>query len=161
MTAASNRSPGEPRLAFRVQEVADVLGVSRELVKLVIRTANRPRSSSAVVGSSAARPSSVSWPAEMTNEHWQNDQGQSDAAEDAARMLRAKRALRCAVSPGRVVEGRERPVALQPRADGVVEDRIQVRAVGADPGADVGMPLTQKAAVGPLDSLRIDVDTAD
>jgi excisionase family DNA binding protein len=42
MTAASGRSPGEPRLAFGVQEVADALGVSRELVKHMIRTGQLP-----------------------------------------------------------------------------------------------------------------------
>jgi excisionase family DNA binding protein len=42
MTAASHRSPGEPRLAFGVQEVADALGVSRELVKHMIRTGQLP-----------------------------------------------------------------------------------------------------------------------
>ena len=42
MTATSDRSPGEPRLAFGVQEVADALGVSRELVKHMIRTGELP-----------------------------------------------------------------------------------------------------------------------
>jgi excisionase family DNA binding protein len=42
VTAASSRSPGEPRLAFGVQEVADALGVSRELVKQMIRTGQLP-----------------------------------------------------------------------------------------------------------------------
>ena len=35
-------SSGEPRLAFGVQEVADALGVSRELVKHMIRTGELP-----------------------------------------------------------------------------------------------------------------------
>jgi excisionase family DNA binding protein len=39
---ATDRSPGEPRLAFGVQEVADALGVSRELVKHMIRTGQLP-----------------------------------------------------------------------------------------------------------------------
>ena len=42
LTATSDRSPGEPRLAFGVQEVADALGVSRELVKHMIRTGELP-----------------------------------------------------------------------------------------------------------------------
>lgn len=42
MTATSDRSSGEPRLAFGVQEVADALGVSRELVKHMIRTGELP-----------------------------------------------------------------------------------------------------------------------
>jgi excisionase family DNA binding protein len=42
VTTASDRSPGEPRLAFGVQEVADALGVSRELVKHMIRTGQLP-----------------------------------------------------------------------------------------------------------------------
>ena len=42
MTATSDRSSGEPRLAFGVQEVADALGVSRELVKDMIRTGELP-----------------------------------------------------------------------------------------------------------------------
>ena len=39
LTAAS---AGEPRLAFGIQEVADALGVSRELVKHMIRTGELP-----------------------------------------------------------------------------------------------------------------------
>jgi excisionase family DNA binding protein len=39
---AADTSPGEPRLAFGVQEVADALGVSRELVKHMIRTGQLP-----------------------------------------------------------------------------------------------------------------------
>ncbi len=39
---ANDRIPGEPRLAFGVQEVADALGVSRELVKQMIRTGQLP-----------------------------------------------------------------------------------------------------------------------
>ena len=35
-------SSGEPRLAFGIQEVADALGVSRELVKHMIRTGELP-----------------------------------------------------------------------------------------------------------------------
>jgi len=42
VTATSDRSSGEPRLAFGVQEVADALGVSRELVKDMIRTGELP-----------------------------------------------------------------------------------------------------------------------
>jgi excisionase family DNA binding protein len=42
VTAASERSSAEPRLAFGVQEVADALGVSRELVKHLIRTGQLP-----------------------------------------------------------------------------------------------------------------------
>jgi excisionase family DNA binding protein len=42
VTATSDRSSGEPRLAFGVQEVADALGVSRELVKHMIRTGELP-----------------------------------------------------------------------------------------------------------------------
>jgi len=42
LPAASERSPSEPRLAFGVQEVADALGVSRELVKHMIRTGQLP-----------------------------------------------------------------------------------------------------------------------
>jgi len=42
VTATSDRSAGEPRLAFGVQEVADALGVSRELVKHMIRTGELP-----------------------------------------------------------------------------------------------------------------------
>jgi excisionase family DNA binding protein len=42
LPAASDGSPGEPRLAFGVQEVADALGVSRELVKHMIRTGQLP-----------------------------------------------------------------------------------------------------------------------
>jgi len=42
VTAASERSSAEPRLAFGVQEVADALGVSRELVKHMIRTGQLP-----------------------------------------------------------------------------------------------------------------------
>ena len=42
MTATSDRNPTEPRLAFGVQEVADALGVSRELVKHMIRTGELP-----------------------------------------------------------------------------------------------------------------------
>ena len=40
--AASDRGHGEPRLAFGVQEVADALGISRELVKHMIRTGQLP-----------------------------------------------------------------------------------------------------------------------
>ncbi len=42
VTASSPRSTSEPRLAFGVQEVADALGVSRELVKHLIRTGQLP-----------------------------------------------------------------------------------------------------------------------
>jgi excisionase family DNA binding protein len=42
VTATSDRSSGEPRLAFGVQEAADALGVSRELVKHMIRTGELP-----------------------------------------------------------------------------------------------------------------------
>ncbi len=41
MIASSERSSDEPRLALGVQEVADALGVSRELVKM-IRTGRLP-----------------------------------------------------------------------------------------------------------------------
>ena len=42
--AAAGKTPAEaePRLAFGVQEVADALGVSRELVKHMIRTGQLP-----------------------------------------------------------------------------------------------------------------------
>jgi excisionase family DNA binding protein len=40
--AGSGPSSDEPRLAFGVQEVADALGVSRELVKQMIRTGKLP-----------------------------------------------------------------------------------------------------------------------
>jgi hypothetical protein len=68
MTAASDWSPGEPRLTFGVQEVADALGVSRELVKHMIRTGQLPSVSTAAVGSSAVRPSNASWPAETPHD---------------------------------------------------------------------------------------------
>jgi excisionase family DNA binding protein len=42
VTTTSDRGSGEPRLAFGVQEVADALGVSRELVKHMIRTGQLP-----------------------------------------------------------------------------------------------------------------------
>jgi excisionase family DNA binding protein len=40
--AGSGPSSDEPRLALGVQEVADALGVSRELVKQMIRTGKLP-----------------------------------------------------------------------------------------------------------------------
>jgi excisionase family DNA binding protein len=40
--AGSGRSSDEPRLALGVKEVADALGVSRELVKQMIRTGKLP-----------------------------------------------------------------------------------------------------------------------
>jgi excisionase family DNA binding protein len=42
VTAGNGQSSDEPRLAFGVQEVADALGVSRELVKQMIRTGKLP-----------------------------------------------------------------------------------------------------------------------
>jgi excisionase family DNA binding protein len=42
VTTTSDHRSGEPRLAFGVQEVADALGVSRELVKHMIRTGQLP-----------------------------------------------------------------------------------------------------------------------
>ena len=42
MTASNGPSSDVPRLAFGVQEVADALGVSRELVKQMIRTGKLP-----------------------------------------------------------------------------------------------------------------------
>jgi excisionase family DNA binding protein len=40
--AGSGQSSDEPRLALGVQEVADALGISRELVKQMIRTGKLP-----------------------------------------------------------------------------------------------------------------------
>jgi excisionase family DNA binding protein len=40
--AATDPGPREPRLAFGVHELADALGVSRHLVKHMIRTGQRP-----------------------------------------------------------------------------------------------------------------------
>ena len=42
MIAGSGRSSDEPRLPLGVKEVADALGVSRELVKQMIRTGKLP-----------------------------------------------------------------------------------------------------------------------
>jgi hypothetical protein len=42
MTGARDHRSGEPRLAFGVQEVADALGVSHELVKHMTRTGEMP-----------------------------------------------------------------------------------------------------------------------
>jgi excisionase family DNA binding protein len=42
MNTASDRSMGEPRLAFGMQEVADALGISREHVEYMIRAGEMP-----------------------------------------------------------------------------------------------------------------------
>ena len=42
MSAPNERTTSETRLALGVQEVADALGVSRELVKQLIRTGELP-----------------------------------------------------------------------------------------------------------------------
>jgi hypothetical protein len=66
--AGSGPISDEPRLAFGVQEVADALGVSRELVKQMIRTGKVPPSSYATADLSAVRHWSGSWPVAMPDE---------------------------------------------------------------------------------------------
>src|SRR5690348_240633 len=61
----------------------------------------------------------------------------------------------------RVLDRAERPVAIQPRADGVVEHRVERRLVRAHPGVDDRIPPGGDEALSLLTARRVDVDAAD
>jgi hypothetical protein len=63
--------------------------------------------------------------------------------------------------PWRVLDRAERPVAVQPGADRVVEHRVKRRMVRAYPGTDGRMPSARLRMVRALAARRVDIDAAD
>src|SRR6266567_543384 len=63
--------------------------------------------------------------------------------------------------PWRVLDRAERPVAVQPRADRVVEHRVKRRMVRAYPGTDGRMPSARLRMVRASVARRVDIDAAD
>src|SRR5271166_1171728 len=63
--------------------------------------------------------------------------------------------------PWRVLDRAERPVAVQPGADCVVEHRVKRRMVRAYPGTDGRMPSARLRMVRALVARRVDIDAAD
>src|SRR5690242_21197544 len=82
-----------------------------------------------------------------------------------SRRMMAVRPIPRALSPRsrawRVLDRAERPVAIQPRADGVVEHRVERRLVRAHPGVDDRIPPGGDEALSLLAARRVDVDAAD